>query len=105
VVNIYDDDAKRIRMLKVVPASEVWGVGKATTKKLNELGITTALQLADLNPEEAKSKFGINLTKTILELNGTEVTDWDPDYSVSQQIIASRSLGKKPIIKSHCSLQ
>jgi len=95
VVNIYRNDSKRRRMLNVVPVGEVWGCGKATTKKLNELGITTALQLADLKPEEAKSKFGINLSKTILELNGTEATEWDPDYSISQQIIASRSLGEK----------
>ncbi len=95
VVNIFNDDPKRRRMLNVVPVSEVWGCGKATTKRLNELGIINALQLADLNPEEAKSNFGINLTKTILELNGTEATDWDPDYSISQQIIASRSLGDK----------
>ena len=95
VVDIYGDDDKRRRMLKVVPVGDVWGCGKATTKKLNEIGITTALELADLNPVEAKSKFGINLSKTISELNGIEATDWDPDYSISQQIIASRSLGTK----------
>ena len=78
-----------------MPVGEVWGCGKATTKKLNELGIDSALHLAEFDPVEARSKFGINLHRTIRELNGEEVIEWDPDYEINKQIIATRSLGEK----------
>jgi len=95
VVNIFGDEEKRKRLLKVIPVSEVWGCGKATTIKLNSIGITSALELANFNPSKARELFGINLFKTIKELNGNEVIEFEPDYSVSQSIIASRSLGEK----------
>ncbi len=95
VVNIYGNPNKRKRMLTVMPVGEVWGCGKATTQKLNDLGVMTALDLAELDPEEAQSKFNINLRRTIQELNGMEVVEWEPDLVINKQIIATRSLGTK----------
>jgi DNA polymerase V len=95
IVNLYGDDEKRKRLLAIVPVGEVWGCGKATTKKLLSVGVTTALELANLEPARARDKYGINLFKTINELNGIESVEFEPDYSVSQSLIASRSLGEK----------
>ena len=95
IVNLFGDDDKRRRLLNIVPVGEVWGCGKATTKKLLSVGIETALELANLEPARARDQYGINLFKTINELNGIESVEFEPDYSISQSIIASRSLGEK----------
>jgi DNA polymerase V len=95
VVSIAGDKDKRERMLKLMPVGDVWGCGKQTTKKLNELGVITAYDLAQLNELEMRDRYGVVMTRTIKELNGEEALEWDPDHSQSKQIIASRSLGEK----------
>jgi len=95
VVSIAGEVDKRERMLKIMPVGEVWGVGRATTKKLATMGVESALDLAKLDPKEMREQFSIVLSRTIDELNGVEALEWDPDYSLNKQIIASRSLGKR----------
>jgi DNA polymerase V len=95
VVSIAGDKAKRERLLKVMPVSEVWGCGKQTAQKLSQHGIITAYDLAQLNQLEMRDRYGVVLTRTIKELNGEEALEWAPDHSQSKQIIASRSLGEK----------
>jgi len=95
VVNIYGKPEKRKRLLNVTPVSSIWGVGKASTAKLNAIGILTGLDLANFDPSEARDKYGVNMFRTIEELNGRESMEFEPDYSISQSIIASRSLGQK----------
>lgn len=38
------------KLLSLQPVEEIWGVGRRISKKLNTMGITTALQLARANP-------------------------------------------------------
>jgi len=95
VVSLYNNPDKRKRLLNITPVGTIWGVGKASTKKLNLMGIKTALELANFDPSDALDKYGVNLFRTIEELNGRASIEFEPDYSVSQSIIASRSLGQK----------
>ena len=95
VVDIVTDPSRRERLLSVMPASDVWGVGNATTKRLAEIGIHTALELAQLGETKAKTAFNIVLARTVAELNGESVLPWEIDTAINQQIIASRSLGRK----------
>ena len=93
VVDLYTDPTRLQRLLDVMPVQEVWGVGKATARKLDAEGIATAGELAKLELSDIKSRYGVVLARTVNELQGVEILPWEQDYQVSQQIIASRSLG------------
>ena len=41
------DTVRREKLMKIVPAGEVWGIGSRTTEKLNRLGIRTVWDLAN----------------------------------------------------------
>ena len=43
--------------MAIMPVREVWGVGSRINKKLNSLGIKTALQLSELDTKLIKRKF------------------------------------------------
>jgi DNA polymerase V len=53
-----------------VPIGEVWGVGRRMTKKLQALGVVTALDLQRHDPVDIRHRFSIQLERTVRELNG-----------------------------------
>lgn len=95
VVDLVTDPARRERLLAVSDVSDVWGVGKALTAKLQAMGVNTALDLAKFGTSAAKQEFSVVLSRTVSELNGEPALPWEDDHVVNQQIIASRSLGEK----------
>lgn len=58
------------KLLSLQPVEEIWGVGRRISKKLNTMGITTALQLARANPTFIRKNFNVVLERTVRELNG-----------------------------------
>ncbi len=82
--------ADALPLLQKIDINDVWGVGRSITPKLNYLGIFTAAELAAMPRSLARSKFGINLEKTILELNGFPCLEGD-SHSCQQSLICSRS--------------
>lgn len=58
------------KLLSLQPVEEIWGVGRRISKKLNTMGITTALQLARTNPTFIRKNFNVVLERTVRELNG-----------------------------------
>ncbi|WP_430842086.1 hypothetical protein [Escherichia coli] len=44
---------------------EIWGVGRRISKKLNTMGITTALQLARATPVFIRKNFNVVLERTV----------------------------------------
>ncbi|EDF4596396.1 translesion error-prone DNA polymerase V subunit UmuC, partial [Salmonella enterica] len=58
------------KLLSLQPVEEIWGVGRRISKKLNTMGITTALQLARANPVFIRKNFNVVLERTVRELNG-----------------------------------
>ncbi len=95
VVDLVTDGARREKLLAVMEVNEVWGVGKALTKKLNAVGVMTALDLAKFGASAAKTQHSVVLARTVTELNGEPAVPWEADTAINQQIIASRSLGSK----------
>ncbi len=95
VVDLISDPLRREKLLAVMGIDEVWGVGKAIAKKLSGMGVSTALDLAKFGSTSAKSEFSVVLARTVTELNGEQAVPWEADTAINQQIIASRSLGRK----------
>lgn len=80
-------------LLEKIGAGEVWGVGRSTHARLQEMGISSVLSLKRAPAKRIRAEFGVVVERTVAELNGTaclELEDFTPPRS---QIICSRSFG------------
>lgn len=83
------------KLLSLQPVEEIWGVGRRISKKLNTMGITTALQLARSNPTFIRKNFNVVLERTVRELNGESCISLEEAPPPKQQIVCSRSFGER----------
>lgn len=86
-------DAAVNHLLAGMDVSNVWGVGRKLTPRLQALGINTAYDLKKMDRNWARSNFSVVLQTTIDELNGIERIQFDELIANKQQIISSRSFG------------
>lgn len=93
-------DADRAQRLASVPVSDVWGIGRRTTEKLNKLGIQTARDLAKANTDLMRMRFGIQIERTVRELNGLSCYELETEPPPKQQIVSSLSFGRLVIDKT-----
>ena len=94
VVDLTNPDRQR-RLLALVPVDDVWGVGRRLSKRLNALGITTALDLANASPRAIRDQFSAVLERTVRELNGESCIELEEIPPTKKQIVCSRSFGVK----------
>lgn len=94
VVDLTNPDRQR-RLLALVPVDDVWGVGRRLSKRLNALGITTALDLANASPRAIRDQFSVVLERTVRELNGESCIELEEFPPTKKQIVCSRSFGAK----------
>ncbi|MFX6992829.1 DUF4113 domain-containing protein [Acinetobacter baumannii] len=76
-----------------IDVSEVWGVGRKHSKKLQSMGINTVLDLACAEPREMQKRFSIVMARTIYELQGISCIEIEHTPPSKKQIVASRSFG------------
>ncbi len=79
--------------LAATPVGEVWGVGRRIGRQLVEGGITTALDLMQLDAGRIRRKFSVSLERTVLELKGIPCIDLDHSPASRKQIACTRSFG------------
>ncbi len=94
VVDLTNPERQR-RLLALVPVDDVWGVGRRHSKRLNALGITTALDLANASPRAIRDQFSVVLERTVRELNGESCIELEEIPPTKKQIVCSRSFGVK----------
>lgn len=82
------------------PVEEIWGVGRRIGKKLNTMGIETALQLARTHPAFIRKNFSVVLERTVRELNGESCIPLEELPPTKQQIVCSRSFGERITTKT-----
>lgn len=80
-------------LLAQIEASEVWGVGRRTTSRLQDMGITSVLELKRAPAKRIRGEFSVTLERTVAELNGVACLELDELIPLRQQIICSRSFG------------
>lgn len=78
-----------------IDVSEVWGVGRKHSKKLQSIGITNVLDLASANDSFIRKQFSVVMQRTVLELQGTSCIEIEHTPDAKQQIISSRSFGQR----------
>lgn len=81
-------------LLGRLPAAEVWGVGRKTAARLEQLGIRTIADLRDADPGWIRSRFSVVLERTVLELRGTACVPDVDESAGPAQVIFSRSFSR-----------
>ncbi len=74
---------------------EVWGIGRRITKKLETMGISKAIQLADADINFIRKHFSVVLERTVRELRGESCLGFEEFTPAKQEIICSRSFGER----------
>lgn len=82
--------------LSELNVADVWGIGSKRAKQCTYMGITTALQLAEISPDTVQRTFNIDVRRTVLELNGVPAFSWGDQMPDRQQIVTSRTLSIRP---------
>ncbi|HBM3227144.1 TPA: translesion error-prone DNA polymerase V subunit UmuC [Klebsiella oxytoca] len=100
--------ARQRKLLAKVAVGEIWGVGRRMAKKLNDMGITTALELAEMPASLIRKNFSVVMERTVRELRGESCLGPEEYMPTKQQIISSRSFSQKvseygPMREAICS--
>lgn len=90
VVDLSNLDRQR-KLMAVLPVDDVWGIGRRIGKKLQAMGIKTALDLADTDGRFIRKHFNIVLERTVRELRGEPCLELEEFAPVKQEIVCSRS--------------
>lgn len=80
-------------ILKEVPISDIWGVGRRFAKRLSDIGIRDAHALSQMLPQDARRKFNICLERTVHELNGIPGSQLEDFDSSGKTVTCSRTFG------------
>ncbi|MFH8134228.1 translesion error-prone DNA polymerase V subunit UmuC [Pantoea osteomyelitidis] len=90
VVDLSNVERQR-KLMRLVPVEDVWGVGRRISKKLNAMGIKTALDLAEQSTWIMRKHFNVVLERTVRELRGEPCLALEEFAPAKQQIVCSRS--------------
>lgn len=86
------DNPRREEILSRTDISDVWGIGRAHTKKLKMYGIYSALDLVQTSENFIRKYMTVTGLRTALELKGTPCIELE-EIEAKKQIIRSRSFG------------
>ena len=81
--------------LKALPIREIWGVGHNLSRRLNQVGIYSAYELAQVDIRFIRKKFSVVLERTVRELRGESCIQIDDHSAPKKQIVVSRSFRTK----------
>ena len=96
VIDLADEDF-RASQLSRYPVEDLWGVGRKFAARLGAEGILTAQDLINADPETLRARYGVVLSRTQRELQGTICTELQEVEPERKQIVVSRSFGKEVI--------
>jgi DNA polymerase V len=85
---------ERDRILARIAVEDIWGIGRQYGKWLTARGITTALQLREINQDWFGKKAGVTGLRTVKELQGISCSVLKRDTPPRKMIACSRSFGK-----------
>ncbi len=83
----------RDNLLAKIEVGEVWGVGRRSAERLQQMGITTVLELKYSPASRVRAEFGVVMERIVAELNGEACIGLDDVTPPRRQIICSRSFG------------
>jgi DNA polymerase V len=81
-------------MLQCTQVEDIWGIGRQWSKKLRNIGVNTALDLASMDKESIRRSFNIIAMKTAMELRGHTYFRLEQAPEQRKTLLRSRSFGK-----------
>jgi DNA polymerase V len=94
-VCLLNDEQQKKTIFQQLQPGDVWGVGRKTARKLEQIGIKNVAQLAALSMRKIANNFNVQIERTVRELNGEPCQNWDGVRADKQQIFSSRSVGQR----------
>lgn len=79
--------------LSLTHVSDIWGIGRAMTPKLKRQGIYTGLDLAKMDPRQARQQFTVVGERLVRELQGLSCLDLQEEEPDRKSIQVTRSFG------------
>jgi DNA polymerase V len=98
-----DSDKKRLKALKWTPIEDVWGVGRQHAKRLQAMGVTTALDFVNLPDEWVKKQMSILGLRLKRDLEGVPSIQLEEVTPAKKSIAVTRSF--KNILNIFISLE
>jgi len=86
--------------LPLIQISDIWGIGRASAKKLSQLGIETAAQLRDTPTKRIRDIMTVIGERTVAELRGTQCIDLESVAPTPKGCAVTRSFGRPITTKS-----
>ena len=93
-VCMIDSEDKRRKALALTDIADVWGIGRRLAPRLRNVGINTALDLADRPEADIKKLMNIPGQRIWKELNGEACIDIDLSDPAKKQMCCSRSFAE-----------
>ena len=93
---LINTDERRHKALSLFPIEDVWGIGRQIARKLDYMGIRTAVQFADKKESWVRSHFNITTVRTWKELNGESCISIE-ELPQKKSICTSRSFADEGI--------
>ncbi len=93
-VCIIDTEEKRIEALKRTEISDVWGIGHRHTKRLEQYGVYSAYDFAQMPKAWVRQQMTVVGERTWKELNGEPCIDMEQIAPAKKQICTSRAFGQ-----------
>lgn len=90
----FTDKALLEAMLPKIPVSDIWGIGRASSKKLEHLGIKTAADLRAAHIKQIRDIMTVVGERTVAELNGVSCIDLELVAPTPKGCAVTRSFGK-----------
>ena len=81
-------------LLTSLPVEDVWGVGMHLKASLEHMGVRTARDLMQMDPDRMKRRFSVCVMRTVLELRGTPCYTLGNGPAPKQTVVCSRTFGK-----------
>ncbi len=83
------------KIFSKIPVKKIWGVGRKYACRLQSDNIYSVWQLLNCDKKTIQRRYSVNLERTVEELNGISCYGLEKERADKQQIISSRSFGKK----------
>ena len=94
-VYLLEGGSETDRLLQQTAVGSIWGIGLNMQQHLQTMGINNALQLKNTNPKLLRKHFSVVIERIAYELNGIECIPFEDQRRDKQQIICTRSFGRK----------
>lgn len=92
-VCLIDTEEKIIKALKLTDVSDVWGIGRRLTHRLNRYGVKTAYDLTQASRHFVRKNFHVTGERTWMELQGIRCFNLEENPPTKKQICTSRAFG------------